>query len=67
MTIHQRRGSGYGWYRFGFAIFAVCLVVAVFALASGSYSVKFTPLRPILGLLVVGAIAVALRWRSGRG
>jgi hypothetical protein len=65
MTIHQRRGSGYGSYRFGFAIFAACLVIAVFAIASGGYSVTFSPWRPIAGLLFVGAIALIVRRRSG--
>lgn len=33
--IHPRRGSGTGGYRLLFALFAVCLVVTVVALASG--------------------------------
>ena len=64
MTIHRRRGGGYGWYRFGFAIFAVCLVIAVFAIAAGGYSVTFSPSRPIVGLLFVAAIALIVRRRS---
>jgi hypothetical protein len=35
MTVHKRRGSGYGWYYLGFAFAALGLVALIAMLATG--------------------------------
>jgi hypothetical protein len=40
MTVHKRRGSGYGWYYFGFVMAAIGVVALIAILAAGG-SVEF--------------------------
>ncbi len=66
MTVHKRRDSGYGWYYAGFALAAFGLGALLVMLVCGTATVEFTPLRPIVSILFVGAIAGYLKLRATR-
>lgn len=66
MTIHKRRGSGYGWYYSGFALAAFGLVALIAMLASDSGAVEFTPWRSLAYLVAIAAIAGAIKMRARR-
>ncbi len=66
MTIHKRRGSGYGWYYTGFALAAFGLVALVAMLATDSGSLEFTPWRSLTYLVAIAAIAGAIKLRTRR-
>lgn len=65
--IHPRRGSGTLHYRLAFALFGLCLVVAVSAIVSGQAGVAFqVPWKGIATLAVLAAAALVVRLRRGR-
>jgi hypothetical protein len=66
MTVHKRRGSGYGWYYAGFALAAFGVVALIAMLATDSGSVEFTPWRSIAYLVAIAVIAGAIKLRSTR-
>lgn len=66
MTIHKRRGSGYGWYYAGFALAALGVVALVAMLATNSGAFEFTPWRSIAYLSAIAAIAGAIKLRARR-
>ena len=62
--IHPRRGGGTGGHRLLFALFAVCLAVALVALASGQVELGLqVPWKGLVTLAVVGLLAAWSRLR----